>query len=87
MHYYQPRVHLVRAEHIARVPHSSVLTFAFPQTRFVAVTAYQNNKVRCTELHVCLVSRAFAVWQHCSVDHRRVFDGLYIFQYDTTQVL
>ena len=46
MHYYQPRVHIVQAEHLDDVPFSSLLTFAFPQTRFIAVTAYQNHKVK-----------------------------------------
>jgi len=45
MHYYQPRVHLVRADDVADVPFSPVLTFTIPHTRFIAVTAYQNNKV------------------------------------------
>jgi len=44
MHRYQPRVHLIRFDN-----HSDVCTqfktFIFPETQFIAVTAYQNNKV------------------------------------------
>lgn len=41
MHKYQPRIHVIKAserEHFAWAPQSS---FTFPETEFVAVTAYQ----------------------------------------------
>ncbi|KAI8589120.1 hypothetical protein BDZ88DRAFT_419023 [Geranomyces variabilis] len=40
-HQYQPRVHLIKH----RPGHRQVHTFAFPETKFVAVTHYQNVKV------------------------------------------
>ena len=45
MHKYQPRLHLVRAADVFQVPCSPMQTFVFPETSFVAVTAYQNEKV------------------------------------------
>lgn len=41
LHKYEPRVHLVRVG----VEQRRVLTFPFPETQFIAVTAYQNEEV------------------------------------------
>lgn len=47
MHKYQPRFHLVRTRDVIKMASSGALrTFTFPETQFVAVTAYQNDKVR-----------------------------------------
>ena len=53
MHKYQPRVHIVRKRDAAPcLPSVSSLdaeeckTFVFPETTFIAVTAYQNQLVR-----------------------------------------
>ena len=44
LHKYEPRVHIRRVE--TRMPdHTEVLTFPFPETQFIAVTAYQNEEV------------------------------------------
>lgn len=45
MHKYQPRFHLVRANDIKRLPYSTFRTYVFKETEFIAVTAYQNEKV------------------------------------------
>lgn len=45
MHKYQPRFHLVRANDILRLPYSKFHTYTFKETQFLAVTAYQNEKV------------------------------------------
>lgn len=45
MHKYQPRFHIVRANDILKLPYSTFRTYVFPETEFVAVTAYQNDKV------------------------------------------
>ncbi|ESO11613.1 hypothetical protein HELRODRAFT_71638 [Helobdella robusta] len=45
MHKYQPRFHVVKASDIYRMPFSSFKTFVFKETEFVAVTAYQNEKI------------------------------------------
>ncbi|CAL1543193.1 unnamed protein product, partial [Lymnaea stagnalis] len=45
MHKYQPRLHLVRADDILKIPYSPFRSFVFQETAFIAVTAYQNEKV------------------------------------------
>ncbi|KAK7448743.1 hypothetical protein BaRGS_00040083, partial [Batillaria attramentaria] len=45
MHKYQPRFHLVRANDILKLPYSAFRTFVFKETEFIAVTAYQNEKI------------------------------------------
>ncbi|CAG02526.1 unnamed protein product, partial [Tetraodon nigroviridis] len=45
MHRYHPRFHLVQADDLFSVRWSVFQTFTFPETSFMAVTAYQNSKV------------------------------------------
>ena len=45
MHKYQPRFHVVEATDSLRVAYHSTTTFTFTETQFIAVTAYQNDKV------------------------------------------
>ncbi|BES90382.1 T-box [Nesidiocoris tenuis] len=45
MHKYQPRFHLVRANDIHKLPYSTFRTYVFKETEFIAVTAYQNEKI------------------------------------------
>ncbi|XP_035523045.1 T-box transcription factor TBX2-like [Morone saxatilis] len=45
MHKYQPRFHVVRANDILKLPYSTFRTYVFPETEFIAVTAYQNEKI------------------------------------------
>ncbi|KAK3588851.1 hypothetical protein CHS0354_035993 [Potamilus streckersoni] len=45
MHKYQPRFHLVRANDILKLPYSPFRTYIFKETDFIAVTAYQNEKI------------------------------------------
>lgn len=42
LHKYEPRVHVSRIE---KDDQGEVLTFPFPETQFIAVTAYQNEEV------------------------------------------
>lgn len=51
MHKYQPRFHIVRANDILKLPYSTFRTYVFPETDFIAVTAYQNDKVRTIPAH------------------------------------
>lgn len=51
MHKYQPRIHIVRKTSLTPNPLTSLKmtdhkTFVFPETGFIAVTAYQNQLVR-----------------------------------------
>ncbi|CAH1403161.1 unnamed protein product [Nezara viridula] len=50
MHKYQPYIHIVKASDILALDWSPSATFTFPETEFVAVTAYQNEKI--TELKI-----------------------------------
>ncbi len=50
MHKYQPRFHLVRANDIHKLPYSTFRSYVFKETEFIAVTAYQNEKVRVIAL-------------------------------------
>ncbi|ESN92282.1 hypothetical protein HELRODRAFT_89689, partial [Helobdella robusta] len=47
MHKYQPRIHIVRADDFRHLPFTQSFhkTIIFPETQFIAVTAYQNEKV------------------------------------------
>ena len=45
MHKYQPRFHLVRCGDLGRLPFCPFRTFVFNEMQFIAVTAYQNEKV------------------------------------------
>uniref|UniRef100_A0A8C3TCG7 T-box domain-containing protein n=1 Tax=Chelydra serpentina TaxID=8475 RepID=A0A8C3TCG7_CHESE len=45
MHKYQPRFHVVlTSAHTLTLPWNAVASFVFPETTFMAVTAYQNSK-------------------------------------------
>ncbi|EMP37722.1 T-box transcription factor TBX2-B [Chelonia mydas] len=39
------RFHIVRANDILKLPYSTFRTYVFPETDFIAVTAYQNDKI------------------------------------------
>lgn len=56
MHKYQPRFHLVRANDILKLPYSTFRTYVFKETEFIAVTAYQNEKVCHTHKTLSLSS-------------------------------
>ncbi|XP_063752828.1 T-box transcription factor TBX3-like [Eleginops maclovinus] len=45
MHKYQPRFHIVKATDIQKLPYSTFKTYVFCETEFIAVTAYQNDKI------------------------------------------
>ncbi|XP_055350673.1 T-box transcription factor TBX3-like [Paramacrobiotus metropolitanus] len=45
MHKYLPRVHVVRASDLRGLAYNAYRTFVFPETAFIAVTAYQNEKI------------------------------------------
>ncbi|XP_011305347.1 optomotor-blind protein isoform X2 [Fopius arisanus] len=45
MHKYQPRFHLVRANDVLALPYSTFRSYVFKETEFIAVTAYQNEKI------------------------------------------
>lgn len=42
LHKYEPRIHIVRVG----VTRKMITSHSFPETQFIAVTAYQNDEVR-----------------------------------------
>ena len=74
MHKYQPRVHVVQANDIFTMRWTTFNTYAFEETSFIAVTAYQNEQVRnrCSAssssreaLFTELVSTSYSVSSFC----------------------
>lgn len=59
MHKYQPRFHLVRANDILKLPYSTFRTYVFKETEFIAVTAYQNEKVHTNFQISCVFDHEF----------------------------
>ncbi|XP_053955580.1 T-box transcription factor TBX6L-like [Anastrepha ludens] len=45
MHKYQPRIHVIRTADLTQIPWAPQQAFLFPETEFVAVTAYQNDRI------------------------------------------
>ncbi|KAH9525379.1 hypothetical protein Btru_001225 [Bulinus truncatus] len=43
LHKYEPRLHVVKVN--SRTQKKTILTFSFPETQFIAVTAYQNEEL------------------------------------------
>lgn len=55
LHKYEPRVHLVRVGTEQR----KVVTYPFPETQFIAVTAYQNEEVTSLKIKYNPFAKAF----------------------------
>lgn len=52
MHRYQPRFHVVFVDprrDSERFAHQNFKSFSFPETQFMAVTAYQNHRVSTSQ--------------------------------------
>ncbi|XP_053381750.1 T-box transcription factor T-like [Mercenaria mercenaria] len=45
MHKYQPRIHVIQVDSCAPEDQKSLQTHSFPETQFIAVTAYQNTDI------------------------------------------
>ncbi|CAL1264924.1 unnamed protein product [Larinioides sclopetarius] len=55
MHKYQPRIHIQKVvggntDPYAKISLTDSLTFAFPETQFFTVTAYQNQQITCLKI-------------------------------------
>lgn len=55
LHKYEPRVHLVRHGCEPR----RMVTYPFPETQFIAVTAYQNEEVTSLKIKYNPFAKAF----------------------------
>ncbi|XP_009468306.1 PREDICTED: LOW QUALITY PROTEIN: T-box transcription factor TBX2 [Nipponia nippon] len=79
MHKYQPRFHIVRANDILKLPYSTFRTYVFPETDFIAVTAYQNDKVRpgspCPPALRCSGLRRSQKNRQLSLPSLRMYEG------------
>nr|BAJ04907.1 brachyury [Tubifex tubifex] len=54
LHKYQPRIHIARV-----AENNNVATFSFPETTFVAVTAYQNEEITSLKIKYNPFAKAF----------------------------
>ena len=78
MHKYQPRFHLVRANDILKLPYSTFRTYVFKETEFIAVTAYQNEKVSHTFKYfkwlffLCEVLSSLSSFRSCRRDRESI---------------
>ena len=45
LHKYEPRLHIVKVNNNSQ-KNKKITSFGFPETQFIAVTAYQNEEVR-----------------------------------------
>lgn len=62
LHKYEPRIHIVKVGG----PQKMISSFAFPETQFIAVTAYQNEEVSqitisCSEHGVGVLMKGTAI--------------------------
>ncbi|EDV96915.1 T-box transcription factor TBX6 [Drosophila grimshawi] len=45
MHKYQPRLHIIRTADLTQIAWAPQQAYVFPETEFIAVTAYQNDRI------------------------------------------
>ncbi|KAM7358997.1 uncharacterized protein ACRADG_003762 [Cochliomyia hominivorax] len=45
MHKYQPRLHIIKTSDLSQLPWAPQQNYVFPETEFIAVTAYQNDRI------------------------------------------
>ncbi|XP_067676084.1 T-box transcription factor T-like isoform X1 [Haliotis asinina] len=57
LHKYEPRLHIVRVN--SRTQKKSIMTFSFPETQFIAVTAYQNEEITALKIKHNPFAKAF----------------------------
>ena len=72
MHKYQPRFHLVRASDIMQLPYSTFRTYVFKETEFIAVTAYQNEKITQLKIDHNPFAKGFRETGHAKCQKRYV---------------
>lgn len=74
MHKYQPRFHLVRANDILKLPYSTFRTYVFKETEFIAVTAYQNEKVWIRQIVILSFKRCTCTWNRAFCDQSKWYN-------------
>ncbi|XP_072532945.1 T-box transcription factor T [Salminus brasiliensis] len=69
LHKYEPRIHIVRVG----APQRMVTSHAFPETQFIAVTAYQNEEITALKIKYNPFAKAFLDAKERS-DHKEIID-------------
>ena len=62
MHKYQPRFHLIQSDSVSHLAYHPIRTFVFPETRFIAVTAYQNERITQLKIENNPFAKGNIVW-------------------------
>uniref|UniRef100_A0A8B9PIJ6 T-box domain-containing protein n=1 Tax=Apteryx owenii TaxID=8824 RepID=A0A8B9PIJ6_APTOW len=68
MHRYQPRFHVVFVDprrDSERFAHENFKSFSFPETQFMAVTAYQNHRITQLKIASNPFAKGFRDWARC----------------------
>jgi hypothetical protein len=60
MHKYIPRLHIIETLNCSKTSLNNVNIFVFPETQFIAVTAYQNDNVNT--LHFPLIKSSVIIF-------------------------
>ncbi|KAF5904976.1 brachyury protein, partial [Clarias magur] len=69
LHKYEPRIHIVRVGG----PHRMITSHSFPETQFIAVTAYQNEEITALKIKYNPFAKAFLDAKERS-DHKEIID-------------
>ncbi|XP_013774378.1 T-box transcription factor TBX3-like isoform X2 [Limulus polyphemus] len=72
MHKYQPRFHLVQTNDILKLPYSTFRTYAFKETEFIAVTAYQNKEITKLKIDNNPFAKGFREVRNAKEDRKSV---------------
>lgn len=81
MHKYQPRIHLVKVSDVTKMPITSLegeehRTFAFPESIFIAVTAYQNQLITKLKIDSNPFAKGFRDSTRLSEFERESMEGI-----------
>lgn len=81
MHKYQPRIHLVKVSDVTKVPVTSLeeeehRTFVFPESIFIAVTAYQNQLITKLKIDSNPFAKGFRDSTRLSEFERESIEGI-----------
>nr|XP_009305355.2 brachyury protein isoform X2 [Danio rerio] len=71
LHKYEPRIHIVRVGG----PQRMITTHAFPETQFIAVTAYQNEEITSLKIKYNPFAKAFLDTKERS-DHKEIIEDV-----------
>ncbi|XP_061084614.1 T-box transcription factor T isoform X1 [Conger conger] len=71
LHKYEPRIHIVRVGG----PQRMITSHSFPETQFIAVTAYQNEEITALKIKYNPFAKAFLDAKE-RIDHKDIMDDL-----------